>query len=111
GRSGGEAGRRGPGHPAGPARLAEVAAGLDCDLVVNVQGDEPLIEPRSIDEAIEPFATDAALVMSTLAVRLADTTDINDPNVVKVVSEQNGRALYFSRAPVPFRRTPRDDSA
>ena len=95
-----------PRHRSGTDRLAEVAATLDCDLVVNVQGDEPAIEPASIDEAVEPFAANAALLMSTLCVKLTDPAAINDPNVVKVVTERNGSALYFSRAPIPFRRGP-----
>ena len=92
-------------HFSGTDRLAEVAAHLDCDLVVNVQGDEPLIEPGAIDAAIEPFREDEALSMSTLCTRLLDTAEAANPNVVKVVSDVRGFALYFSRSPVPYPRS------
>jgi 3-deoxy-manno-octulosonate cytidylyltransferase (CMP-KDO synthetase) len=98
-------------HQTGTDRLAEVAADLDCDLIVNVQGDEPLIEPESIDEAIEPFKTDAVLSMSTICHRLTNAEDALDSNVVKVVTNRQGFALYFSRAPVPFRRGPQLEGA
>ncbi len=98
-------------HPTGTDRLAEVAASLDCDLVVNVQGDEPLIEPESIDAAIEPFRADSGLLMSTICIRLSNAEEAEDPNVVKVVTGRNGFALYFSRSPVPYRRGPQDEGA
>jgi 3-deoxy-manno-octulosonate cytidylyltransferase (CMP-KDO synthetase) len=91
-------------HPSGTDRLAEVAAGLDCDVVVNVQGDEPLIEPGMIDEAVAPLAADLALEMSTLRRRLDDPGEVRNPNVTKVVVDRDGFALYFSRAPIPFVR-------
>ncbi len=91
-------------HPTGTDRIAEVAATLDCDLVVNLQGDEPLIEPAAIDQAIEPFRDDATLQMSSLYQPFSDSADARDPNVVKVVVDRRGFALYFSRAPIPFRR-------
>jgi len=91
-------------HPSGTDRLAEVAASLDCDLVVNVQGDEPLIEPGMIDEAVAPFASDATLPMSTLRRRISDPAELANPHVTKVVVDREGNALYFSRAPVPFTR-------
>jgi 3-deoxy-manno-octulosonate cytidylyltransferase (CMP-KDO synthetase) len=100
-----------PNHPTGTDRLAEVAAGLDCDLVVNVQGDEPLIEPSTIDAAIEPFKDDAALSMTSACLRFADARDAEDPNVVKVVTDQRGFALYFSRSRIPFARGPQDTGA
>jgi 3-deoxy-manno-octulosonate cytidylyltransferase (CMP-KDO synthetase) len=91
-------------HLTGTDRLAEVAASLDCDLVVNVQGDEPLIEPETIDAAIEPFRDDPALLMSTVCTRIRHNEAIADPHVVKVVSDVRGFALYFSRSPIPFVR-------
>jgi len=91
-------------HLTGADRLAEVAAELDCDLVVNVQGDEPLIEPDAIDAAIEPFRDDPALLMSTVCTRILTDEAIADPNVVKVVTDVHGFALYFSRSPVPYPR-------
>jgi 3-deoxy-manno-octulosonate cytidylyltransferase (CMP-KDO synthetase) len=91
-------------HQSGTDRLAEVAASLSCDLVVNVQGDEPLIEPEMIDEAVAPFASDPALEMSTLRKRIVDGDDRRNPNVTKVVVDSRDFALYFSRAAIPYTR-------
>jgi 3-deoxy-manno-octulosonate cytidylyltransferase (CMP-KDO synthetase) len=88
-------------HRTGTDRLAEVAAQLDCALVVNVQGDEPLIEPAMIDEAVAPFGCDDTLVMTTLKRCIHDPADLTNPHVVKVVTDANGFALYFSRACIP----------
>jgi 3-deoxy-manno-octulosonate cytidylyltransferase (CMP-KDO synthetase) len=93
-----------PAHPSGTDRLAEVAASLECELVVNVQGDEPLIEPEMIDQAVAPFAADPALEMSTLRRRIEDPSELQNPNVTKVVVDRGGYALYFSRAPIPYAR-------
>jgi len=94
-------------HPSGTDRLAEVAALLDCDVVVNVQGDEPLIDPDSITEAVTPFYADAALQITTLYRRISAASELTDPNIVKVVVDRGGFALYFSRAPIPYVRDPR----
>ena len=91
-------------HPSGTDRLAEVVEGLSCEIVVNVQGDEPLVEPEMIEEVIRPLDADAALQMATLRRKIADHADYVNPNVVKVVVDRNGDALYFSRAPVPHAR-------
>jgi len=91
-------------HQSGTDRIAEVAAGLTCTLVVNVQGDEPLIESAMIDEAVAPFSADTSLMMSTLRRRIDDNADRENPNVTKVVVDRDDFALYFSRAPVPFTR-------
>ena len=101
---GGRAQLTSPKHASGTDRLAEIAAGLTCDVVVNVQGDEPLIEPAMIDEAIAPFRADRALQMTTLRRRIDDTSEIDNPNVTKVVVDRDGYALYFSRAPIPYTR-------
>ncbi len=93
-----------PEHQSGTDRLAEVAATLDCALIVNVQGDEPLIEPAMIDAAVEPFAHDETIEMSTLRRRLSDPSEFTNPNVTKVVVDRDGRAMYFSRAAIPFAR-------
>jgi 3-deoxy-manno-octulosonate cytidylyltransferase (CMP-KDO synthetase) len=93
-----------PSHPSGTDRLAEIAAGLTCDLIVNVQGDEPLIEPAMIDEAVAPFAADPQLAMSTLRRRIDDPAELHNPNVTKVVVDRDDFALYFSRAPIPHVR-------
>jgi 3-deoxy-manno-octulosonate cytidylyltransferase (CMP-KDO synthetase) len=91
-------------HTTGTDRIAEVAEKLDCAIVVNVQGDEPLIDPRMIDEAVQPLAADPSIAMGTLAKRITDPAEAVDPNVVKVVMDRKGYALYFSRAPIPWDR-------
>lgn len=96
-------------HRSGTDRLAEVAKTLDHELIVNVQGDEPLIEPAMIDEALAPLLDDPSLVMSTLRRRFEQDTDARDPNVVKVVVDRRGFALYFSRSVIPFVRDPAAD--
>ena len=92
-------------HPSGTDRVAEVAARLYAELVVNVQGDEPLVDPAAIDAAVEPLLADPAIPMGTLAAPCEDVADLANPNVVKVVMDQAGFALYFSRLPIPFVRT------
>jgi 3-deoxy-manno-octulosonate cytidylyltransferase (CMP-KDO synthetase) len=94
-------------HHSATDRLAEVAAGLDCDIVVNVQGDEPLIDPDAITAAVAPFAADASLQVTTLYHRISTPEELSNPNIVKVVVDRGGFALYFSRAPIPFVRDPR----
>ena len=103
-RSGGEAVMTRRDHRSGTDRLAEVAASLSCDIVVNVQGDEPLIAPEAIGQAVAPLLDDAAVVMSTLRRRFDDPADAANPNVVKVVVDRRGDALYFSRAAIPHGR-------
>src|SRR5262245_55351100 len=94
-------------HETGTDRLAEVAATLDCDVVVNVQGDEPLVDPGAIAELVAPFDGDAGLQMTTLFRRIHDPADLSNPNITKVVIDRGGFALYFSRAPIPHIRDPR----
>ena len=94
-------------HHSATDRLAEVAATLECDIVVNVQGDEPLIDPDSIAEAIAPFLADASVQITTLYHRISTPAELSNPNVVKVVVDRGGFALYFSRSPVPYVRDPR----
>jgi 3-deoxy-manno-octulosonate cytidylyltransferase (CMP-KDO synthetase) len=94
-------------HETGTDRLAEVAASLDADVIVNVQGDEPLIDPGAISEAVAPLQADPSLVMTTLFRRINDASELTNPNVVKVVIDRGGFALYFSRAPIPHVRDPR----
>jgi 3-deoxy-manno-octulosonate cytidylyltransferase (CMP-KDO synthetase) len=93
-----------PRHESGTDRLAEVAANLTCDVIVNVQGDEPLIEPAMLDEALGPLLMEGALEMSTLRRRITDDADLQNPHVTKVVVDRQGFALYFSRAPIPYTR-------
>ena len=103
---GGDARMTSPDHRTGSERVAEVAAGLDADLIVNVQGDEPLLEPAMIDAAVAACVADPSLVMSTIRTRITDPGEIASPAVVKVVTDMTGRALYFTRAAVPFLRDP-----
>jgi 3-deoxy-manno-octulosonate cytidylyltransferase (CMP-KDO synthetase) len=98
-------------HPSGTDRVAEVAAGVEADVVVNLQGDEPLVEPAAIDLLVERLAGDAGAVMATLAVPLASVEQWRNPNCVKVVCDAAGRALYFSRSPIPFVRDGQPDFA
>jgi 3-deoxy-manno-octulosonate cytidylyltransferase (CMP-KDO synthetase) len=94
-------------HPSGTDRLAEVATTLgwgDDEIVVNVQGDEPLIEPALINAVATALADDEAAAIATAAHRLTAANDFFNPNVVKVVCDATGRALYFSRAPIPWAR-------
>ncbi len=93
-----------PDHPSGTDRLAEAAEKIQADIYVNVQGDEPLIPPELIDEAVQPLLEDGSLNMATAAVRITGADEIADPSVVKVVLDEKGDALYFSRAPIPFHR-------
>ena len=93
-----------PDHRTGFDRIAEIAADLACEIVVNVQGDEPLIEPPAIAELIAPFDRDASVLMTTLRRRITDPDDLDNPHVVKVVVDLEGNALYFSRATIPSSR-------
>ncbi len=94
-------------HPSGTDRIAEVAARRDCDAVVNVQGDEPLIEPMVIDAVADALA---ASEMTTAATPVNNITDYSDPNTVKVVVSAAGYALYFSRRTIPFVRDLSEES-
>jgi 3-deoxy-manno-octulosonate cytidylyltransferase (CMP-KDO synthetase) len=91
-------------HTTGTDRLAEVARGLTAELIVNVQGDEPLIDPSAIDAAIAPLADRPQDVLSTLRRRLTNPADLANPAVVKVVVDRHGYGLYFSRSPLPHAR-------
>jgi 3-deoxy-manno-octulosonate cytidylyltransferase (CMP-KDO synthetase) len=93
-------------HRTGTDRLAEVAATLDCDIIVNVQGDEPLLDSRAITESVEPFS-DPSVQVTTLYRRIDDPSELTNPNVVKVVVDRAGYAMYFSRAAIPYARDPR----
>ncbi|MEO5368697.1 MAG: 3-deoxy-manno-octulosonate cytidylyltransferase [Magnetococcus sp. DMHC-1] len=101
---GGEVIMTSPDHPSGTDRVAEAARHLEADLIVNVQGDEPLLHPHMLDQILEPMRTDSTIPMGTLAHPLTDPIDFFSPDVVKVVCNREGFALYFSRAPIPFAR-------
>jgi 3-deoxy-manno-octulosonate cytidylyltransferase (CMP-KDO synthetase) len=89
-------------HPSGTDRVAEVVSGETADVIVNIQGDEPLIDPEAIDAAILPMVHEPGIVMATLKKRIEDPREIDDPNVVKVVTDRNGDAIYFSRCAIPY---------
>jgi 3-deoxy-manno-octulosonate cytidylyltransferase (CMP-KDO synthetase) len=92
-------------HASGSDRLAEVAAALtDADVIVNVQGDEPLIAPRTIERAVAALLADDEAAVATTCEPIAAAEDVLSPDVVKVVTDERGYALYFSRAPVPYPR-------
>jgi 3-deoxy-manno-octulosonate cytidylyltransferase (CMP-KDO synthetase) len=91
-------------HATGSDRLAEVAASLESDLIVNVQGDEPLLSSAAIDLAVNALHTDTSDPVSTLRRHISDPEDLDNPAVVKVAVDLAGYALYFSRAPVPYVR-------
>jgi len=93
-----------PHHPTGADRVAEAAEPTKADIVVNIQGDEPLIDPQAIDTAILAFLDDPGCEMGTLKKRISSSEEVLNPNVVKVVTGHDGRALYFSRAPIPYNR-------
>jgi 3-deoxy-manno-octulosonate cytidylyltransferase (CMP-KDO synthetase) len=99
-----------PDHFSGTDRVAEVASADSAEIVVNIQGDEPLIDPAAIDAAILPMTDDPALVMVTLKKRIEDPREARDPNVVKVVTDRAGDAIYFSRSTIPYARD-RESSA
>ena len=102
---GGEAVMTRADHRSGTERVAEVAVvRSEAEIIVNVQGDEPLIEPAAIDAAVEAIREDAEVNIATLAVPISNPAEIMDPNVVKAVLDFDGNALYFSRAPIPWVR-------
>ena len=104
---GGHAVMTGADHATGTDRLAEVAARMtDYDLIINVQGDEPLIEPSLIDALVEPFLADDRLAMATAKTEITDEEEQENPNNVKVITDKSGNALYFSRARIPYARVP-----
>jgi len=93
-------------HLTGTDRLAELVAHVPCDIVVNVQGDEPFIDPAAIDALVAPLRRDLSEQMTTLCRGLLPGEDVASPHLVKVVRDLRGRALYFSRAAVPHLRSP-----
>tara|TARA_Y100000588_G_scaffold290617_1_gene309518 strand:- start:12043 stop:12756 length:714 start_codon:yes stop_codon:yes gene_type:complete len=97
-------------HESGSDRIAEAVASVDCDIVVNVQGDEPFTEAESLRKVLEVFKEDQQkeIDLASLMVEITDWNEINNPNTVKVIVDQNNFALYFSRSPIPF---PRDKEA
>ncbi len=93
-----------PDHPSGTDRVAEAAAAADDDVILNIQGDEPLIEPSLIDRLAGILKQDASIDMATACSPIRTIEELHAASVVKVVRDARGRALYFSRLPIPFRR-------
>jgi 3-deoxy-manno-octulosonate cytidylyltransferase (CMP-KDO synthetase) len=91
-------------HPTGTDRLAEVAQKLSAEIIVNVQGDLPFFPPTMVEDAVSALTSASAAVMSTVKTPIWDLVEWQNPNVVKVVTDREGIALYFSRSPIPFRR-------
>jgi len=104
---GGEAILTGSHHQSGTDRIAEVIENIDCDIIVNIQGDQPLFDPIMIEEAVQPMIDNVEIQMSTLK-REIDKDEFHDPGVVKVVVNDQNYALYFSRSLIPY---PRNDEA
>ncbi len=101
---GGEARMTRPDHRTGTERVAEVAAHVEGDVFVNVQGDEPLLDPAAVDTAVDALLEDPPAAIATVATPIKIPADIMDPNVVKVILDFDDNALYFSRAPIPWVR-------
>lgn len=91
-------------HMSGTERIVEVVADRDVEIVVNIQGDEPLLHPSMIDDVAYYLLNNPDVVVATIMKRIEDETEVNDANVVKVVVDKKGHALYFSRCPIPFVR-------
>ena len=91
-------------HRTGTERVAEAARPLDARVIINIQGDEPLVHPASIDQIVEFLLAHQAVPMATAMTPLASAEELARPHTVKVVVDQDGYALYFSRAPIPYRR-------
>jgi len=108
---GGRAVMTSPDHPSGTDRISEAVQGLDCDIIINVQGDEPLIPTSVIDGLIRKMQEDASIEMGTVAVPRLRSEIENDPNKVKVVFDERNFALYFSRSMVPYLREGGKDAA
>ena len=102
--AGAEAVMTGRDHPTGTDRVAEVAERIEAEIVINVQGDQPVIDPASLDLLAEALVADPGLGAATLSVAIHDDDEWRRPDVVKVVTDEQGDALYFSRAPIPFDR-------
>jgi 3-deoxy-manno-octulosonate cytidylyltransferase (CMP-KDO synthetase) len=100
---GGKAVMTQPDHKSGTDRLAEAVQEMDADIVVNIQGDQPILDAKMIDEAVQPMLEDTSLQMSTLKIKIGEE-DYSNPGVVKVVTDENDFALYFSRSLIPYSR-------
>jgi len=95
-------------HPNGTSRIAEVMGHFKQEFVINIQGDQPLVDPKALDEMVAIFERAKDVEMLTLAVRMTDRASYENPNVVKIVCDAEGNALYFSRAAIPFSQGKQD---
>lgn len=93
-----------PDQPSGTDRLIEIANPIEVDVVINIQGDEPMVRPEMIDDLARAILEDKDVYMATLAKRIEDKSEIRDPNIVKLIKDKNGFALYFSRSVIPYPR-------
>ncbi|MBZ0166102.1 MAG: 3-deoxy-manno-octulosonate cytidylyltransferase [Candidatus Omnitrophica bacterium] len=93
-----------PDHACGTDRIVEAVQGVEAEMIVNIQGDEPLIEPQVVDSLIEALREDPQQVMATVVTKIHSPQDIDDPNVVKVVLDNQHFGIYFSRSAIPFNR-------
>lgn len=91
-------------YRSGTDRISDVAKNFRADIIINIQGDEPLIKPQMINEVAQILIADKKVVMGTLIQKISNKDDFYNPNVVKVVIDKNNFAIYFSRAPIPFSR-------
>ncbi|MEI7999207.1 MAG: 3-deoxy-manno-octulosonate cytidylyltransferase, partial [Candidatus Omnitrophota bacterium] len=96
-----------PNHPSGSDRIAEAIKDLDVEIVINIQGDEPFIDPNTIDNLVLLLKEDKQCGMGTVIKEISDDMDLKNPNIVKCVIDFQGYALYFSRSPIPFNRNDR----
>jgi 3-deoxy-manno-octulosonate cytidylyltransferase (CMP-KDO synthetase) len=101
---GGEAIMTSPDHETGTDRIAEAAENIDAELIINVQGDEPVLPAAAIEEAVLPLVNDSTIPMGTLKTKILKKEEISDTNIVKVITDINDLALYFSRSVIPFDR-------
>ena len=106
---GGEVMMTSPDHPSGTDRLAEVARKIKADLLVNVQGDLPFIDAKTITQAVQPLRRDRDIPMGTVCTAIYDESEWRNPNIVKVLTDKARRAMFFTRAPIPFRRNDSSD--
>lgn len=95
-------------HQTGTDRLAEAVNKLTADLIINVQGDEPLIQGVMLDELVQPFMSDPSLDIATFKTKITHVEDVLDSNIVKVITDASGNAIYFSRSPIPYNRDNRE---
>lgn len=95
-------------QPSGTDRIAEVVNSIDTDVVINIQGDEPLVHHTMIDELATALLEDVSIPMATIVKKITDEKEILDPNIVKAVIDKNGFVLYFSRSPIPYLRRDSD---